>query len=215
VFARRVAVYKRLYLFLHHRDRLARLLEGSPHVQLLLAGKAHPQDDEAKWALRGLLSELRLPPVAAARMLYLEDYDMEMASRLVAGCDVWVNLPRPPLEASGTSGMKAALNGALNVSIPDGWWEEAHDGSNGWAVLGEDGKDHAEQDANDATAFMDLLEREVVPLFIDRDETGIPRGWMKRMRSSLRSVGSRFVAGRMMAEYVEGFYGPAASSGPD
>jgi starch phosphorylase len=207
VFARRVATYKRLYLLGRDPERAVKLLGGDRPVQMVLAGKAHPQDSGAKVTLRGVL-DFRgdLPPEVAARVAYLEDYDMRMASRLASGCDVWVNLPRPPLEASGTSGMKAALNGAINLSVPDGWWEEAHDGSNGWIIVGDAWGNAEEQDANDARAFLDLLEREVVPLFHDRDESGVPRGWVRMAKASLRTAGARFGAGRMMDDYLQRYY---------
>ena len=199
-FARRVALYKRLYLLTQDRARADRLLEGPP-VQVLIAGKAHPDDDEAKRSLQALFAH-RWGRGAGLRVTYLEDYDLLLARRLVSGCDLWLNLPRPPLEASGTSGMKAALNGGLNLSVPDGWWAEAHDGTNGWAIGGEVSPDPEAQDAADARALFDLVEREVVPLFYDRDEAGIPRGWLAKTKASLRSVGPRFSASRMMDDYV-------------
>jgi starch phosphorylase len=131
---------------------------------------------------------------------------MATAALMVCGCDVWLNVPRPPLEASGTSGMKAALNGALNVSVLDGWWEEAFDGANGWGITGDPSLPADEQDERDAGALYDLLEREVGPLFFDRDEAGVPRGWVARMKASLRTVGPLFTAARMLQEYVSKVY---------
>lgn len=206
-FARRVATYKRLYLLIQDSDRALRILTGPPPVQLFLAGKAHPKDEEAKGVLQNLFGLGRTARVAS-RVAYLEDYDIAMAARLVSGCDVWVNLPRRPLEASGTSGMKAALNGGLNLSVLDGWWAEAYDGVNGWAVDGSESQDPSEQDGADSTAFYDLLEREVLPLFYDRDETGIPRGWVRRVKTSLRTAGSTFTTARTLGEYVERVYRP-------
>lgn len=206
-FARRVATYKRLYLLTYDSDRALRILMGPPPVQLFLAGKAHPRDEEAKGVLQNLFGLGRTARVAS-RVAYLEDYDIAMAARLVGGCDVWVNLPRRPLEASGTSGMKAALNGGLNLSVLDGWWAEAYDGVNGWAVDGSESQDPSEQDGADSTAFYDLLEREVLPLFYDRDETGIPRGWVRRVKTSLRTAGSTFTTARTLGEYVERVYRP-------
>jgi starch phosphorylase len=132
---------------------------------------------------------------------------MELARHLVAGCDVWVNLPRPPLEASGTSGMKAALNGGLHLSVLDGWWAEAFDGGNGWAIASDPQLDPEAQDARDAAALLDLLEREVVPLFHDRDGAGLPRGWLRRVKASLRTALVGFGAGRMLRDYAERAYG--------
>jgi starch phosphorylase len=137
---------------------------------------------------------------------FLEDYDIGLASLLTAGCDVWINLPRPPLEASGTSGMKAAFNATLNLSVLDGWWAEAYDGTNGWAIADTQEDNHAVQDARDALALYDLLEREVIPLFYDRDANGIPRGWVARMKACLRTIGPRFCATRMLDDYVRNIY---------
>jgi starch phosphorylase len=125
---------------------------------------------------------------------------------MVAGCDVWINLPTPPMEASGTSGMKAAVNGGLNLSVLDGWWEEAYDGTNGWAIASDPRLDTAERDAADADALYGLLEREVLPLFHDRDAAGIPRDWLRRVKASLRTVGPRFSAARMLGDYVRSVY---------
>ncbi len=140
--------------------------------------------------------------------MYLEDYDLGVASTVVAGCDVWVNLPRPPLEASGTSGMKAALNGVLNLSVLDGWWAEAYDGANGWAIDGDVDADEQAQDRRHASALFDLLERHVVPLFHDRDDVGVPRGWVSMMRRSLQTIGPFVAAGRMVSDYADRIYAP-------
>jgi starch phosphorylase len=199
-FARRVALYKRLYLLIHDPERADRLLEGRP-VQVILAGKAHPDDHDAKQSLKTLF-EHRWGRRAGLRVTYLEDYGLALAHRLVSGCDLWLNLPRPPLEASGTSGMKSALNGGLNLSVPDGWWAEAFDGTNGWAFGGATSDDHQRQDAEDARDLYDLVEREVIPLFYDRGEDGIPHGWLARVKASLRSIGPRFCAARMMDDYT-------------
>jgi starch phosphorylase len=204
-FARRLATYKRMHLFTDHSERLLRLLEGQRPVQLLFAGKAHPLDDGAKEILKQLFA-LKSDPRVAGRVAFLEDYDMGKASLMVAGCDVWVNLPRPPQEASGTSGMKAAFNGTLNLSVLDGWWAEAYDGRNGWAIDGTPDDDHGAKDGRDGAALFDLLENEVVPLFYDRDANGVPRGWIKRMKASLRTVCPRFCATRMLDEYCTKIY---------
>ena len=204
-FARRVAAYKRLTLLVHDPVRVAHLLDGAAPVQVVLAGKAHPQDDEAKRRLQALF-ELRWRPEAASRVAYVEDYDIGVASQMVWGCDVWVNLPRPPLEASGTSGMKNALNGGLNVSVLDGWWEEACDDTNGWGIPSDPSADPELQDARDATAFYDTMEREVIPAFYDRDENGVPHEWVQRMKRSLITNAPRFSATRMMQDYLHGTY---------
>ncbi|NJN45630.1 MAG: alpha-glucan family phosphorylase [Candidatus Competibacteraceae bacterium] len=204
-FARRLATYKRLSLVVQDAERALRLLDGSRPIQFLFAGKAHPRDDDAKRTLQNMF-RLKTDPRIAGRVAFLEDYDMGTASLLVAGCDVWVNLPRPPLEASGTSGMKAAFNGTLNLSVLDGWWAEAYDGTNGWAIDGTEDPDHAAKDIRDATAFYDLLENELVPLFYDRDGQDIPRGWVKRMKACIRTISPRFCATRMIDEYVGKIY---------
>jgi starch phosphorylase len=201
-FARRLATYKRLYLLTYDRARALRLLQGAHPIQILIAGKAHPQDEEAKRVVQQQLFPLRSAEVVGRRVCYLEDHDLSMAIELVRGCDVWVNLPRPPLEASGTSGMKSALNGGLNLSVLDGWWDEAYDGSNGWGINGEVVADHAAQDARDAAALYDLLEQEVVPLYYDRDDQGIPRKWVRRIKRSLTTIGPHFCSQRMLEDYL-------------
>jgi starch phosphorylase len=205
-FARRVATYKRLHLFMRQLARGLRLLQNDRQpIQVVVAGKAHPQDEEAKQSLRAVL-ELRRTPLVGSRVAFLEDHDLHMARYLVAGVDVWVNVPRPPLEASGTSGMKVALNGGLNLSVLDGWWIEAYDGENGWAISSPDG-DAAAQDEHDAGALYDLLEREVVPLFYDRDQAGLPRRWIGRVKTSMQRLIPRFSAERMVGEYLSALYG--------
>jgi starch phosphorylase len=204
-FARRVATYKRLELLTRDPDRTLALLEGPRPVQVVLAGKAHPRDEEAKHALQRLFA-LKSSPVVGRRVAYLDDYDLATAAMLVQGCDLWLNLPRPPLEASGTSGMKSAFNGGLQLSVLDGWWAEAYDESNGWALPGEIMDDAIAQDERDAGLLHELLGEEIVPAFYDRDERGLPVRWLKRMRASLTSLGPRFCASRMLAQYVEGPY---------
>jgi glycogen phosphorylase len=144
-------------------------------------------------------------------VVYLDDYDLATGATLVRGCDVWLNLPRPPLEASGTSGMKSVFNGGLQLSVLDGWWAEAYDGSNGWALSGETTGDVMAQDARDAEALHQLLGEEVVPSFYDRDEDEVPTAWIERMRASLRTLGPRFCATRMLAQYAEGPYRQSAA----
>ncbi len=204
-FARRVAAYKRLGLLIHESDRARQLLHGPMSIQVVLAGKAHPSDEEAKHLLKRVFSE-KWGLNGPERVAFLEDYDMGMAAQLVSGCDVWINVPRPPLEASGTSGMKASLNGALNLSVLDGWWSEAYDGTNGWAIEGDGSLDPDEQDARDGHALYDILENEVAPLFYERDRSGVPAGWVRRVKASLRTIGPRFCATRMMREYLENTY---------
>jgi starch phosphorylase len=204
-FARRLATYKRLHLLTYDLPHMLSLLSGERPLQLLLAGKAHPMDDCAKSIVQSLFRSRRAPFVGQ-RVAYLHDYDLELASHLVAGCDVWVNLPRPPLEASGTSGMKAALNGSLNLSVLDGWWAEAYDGTNGWAIDGDVDRDEEAQDRRHAAALLRLLEGEVVPRFHDRDAAGIPRAWLAMVRSSIRTAGQHFSAERMLADYASRVY---------
>jgi starch phosphorylase len=204
-FARRNATYKRLGLLTHDPDRALALLAGPRPVQFVLAGKAHPSDDEAKRVVQELFG-FKYAPHVAERVVYLHDYDLGMAARLVQGCDVWLNLPRPPLEASGTSGMKAVINGGLNLSVLDGWWAEAYDHANGWALSGDLDFDANAQDARDAAALYDLLEQHVVPAFYDRDTDGVPRAWLTRMRASIRTLAPAFGAGRMLADYTERVY---------
>jgi len=204
-FARRVATYKRLDLLTRDPEWTLALLGGEEPVQVVLAGKAHPRDDEAKSVLKGLFG-LKHARVIGERVVFLDDYDLGSAAWLVRGCDVWLNLPRPPLEASGTSGMKSAFNGGLQLSVLDGWWAEAYDGENGWGIGGETSDDPAAQDAADAATLHRVLGEEVLPAFYERDGDGLPRAWIARMRASLQSLGPRFNASRMLSEYLNGLY---------
>lgn len=200
-FARRVALYKRIALLTRDPERGLRLLGAAERpIQLVIAGKAHPRDDEAKAALRRVL-EMRRAPHVGSRIVFLEDYDLHMAPRLVAGVDVWLNLPRPPLEASGTSGMKVVLNGGLNLSVLDGWWLEADATETGWAIETPEG-DADVQDDHDARALFDLLEHEVLPAFYDRDAEGLPRRWLARVKTSMQRLIPRFSTERMLREYT-------------
>jgi starch phosphorylase len=189
-------------------ERLVRLLSSSERpVQFLFAGKAHPADEPGKSLLREVVAAARAHP----RLVFLADYDIELARRLVQGCDVWLNNPRRFLEASGTSGMKAGANGVLNLSVLDGWWEEGYRPGAGWAIpsgatLDRPGAD----DAAEAEALYRLLEREVIPAFYERDGQGLPRRWLQMMKASIRLVGARFSARRMLMDYFEQAYGPAA-----
>jgi len=209
-FARRVAAYKRLSVLIRDPERVLWLLRGWPPVQMVMAGKAHPHDDEGKAILRQVFV-LKKEPGMADRVAFLEDYDLHVARQMVWGCDVWLNLPRVPLEASGTSGMKAALNGALNLSVLDGWWDEAFDGTNGWGIESDPGLDPAQQDDHDAAALYETLQRDVIPMFNDRDEQGIPREWLACVKSSLKSIGPRFGAGRMLGDYLGSMYAVAST----
>jgi glycogen phosphorylase len=204
-FARRLATYKRLHLLLQSAERIVDLLHGKRSVQILLAGKAHPRDDDGKRSLQALFSAKGIPEISH-RVAYLDDYDLSIGARLVRGCDVWVNVPRPPLEASGTSGMKSAVNGGLQLSVLDGWWAEAYDGTNGWALPGDVDDDHATQDARDAGELLRLLYDEVVPAFYDRDDDGLPRAWLARVKASLRTNGPEFSASRMLRDYARRVY---------
>ena len=204
-FARRVATYKRLHLLTRQLDRGLKLLANrSRPIQLVVAGKAHPADDEAKQTLRALM-DTRHAPHVGSRIVYLEDYDLHLASTIVAGVDLWLNFPRPPLEASGTSGMKVVLNGGLNLSVLDGWWEEAWDGENGWAIASVPGDPQVQDDQDAARAF-DLLEQEIVPAFYDVDDCGVPQRWLARVRASLQGLAPRFSAERMLRDYLTGLY---------
>ena len=210
-FARRLATYKRLYLLTYDRERSVRILTGEPPVQLLLSGKAHPLDEGGKGVLQDIFNLKKNDERLAGRVVVLEDYDLSTATHLVSGCDVWVNLPRRPLEASGTSGMKACFNGVLQLSVLDGWWAEAYDGANGWAIPGDEDPDPAVMDARDAADFYDVLEREVIPMFYDRGDDRVPHAWCDRMKASLATNVPRFSATRMVDDYVARIY-PAAPS---
>jgi starch phosphorylase len=209
-FARRIATYKRLGLLVQDPDRMLALLAGDRPIQVVLAGKAHPRDEAAKYVLQSLF-HLKGAPLVGEHVIFLDDYDLASAAALVRGCDVWLNVPRPPLEASGTSGMKSVMNGGLQVSVLDGWWAEAYDGANGWALPGDVEPDHGAADARDAGELYRLLEAEVVPAFYNRDVDGLPPAWVARMRASLRTLGPRFCATRMVREYVERSYSAAAA----
>ena len=213
-FARRFASYKRASLIFRDQERLKRILNNPERpVQIVFAGKAHPADEPGK-ALIQFVYQMSQQPGFAGRILFLEDYDINMARHLVSGVDVWLNNPRRPLEASGTSGQKAALNGAPSLSVLDGWWVEGYDGENGWAI-GEERKypDEAAQDEADALSLYRLLEDEVVPLFYQRDEHGLPCAWLDKMRAAIASVAPTFSLNRMLKEYVTVYYMPAAIQG--
>jgi starch phosphorylase len=210
-FARRVPSYKRLTLMLNDPAQLSQLLNDPARpLQIVVAGKAHPADEGGKGLIQQMVQYSDSPDVRR-RIVFLPDYDMAMAHALVQGCDVWLNNPLRPLEACGTSGMKAALNGGLNVSVRDGWWDEWYDGANGWEIPSADGvADQARRDDLEATALYELLAKSVTPLYYDRDADGIPLGWVERIRHTLRSLGPKVQAERMVREYVSTLYVPAA-----
>ncbi|MDT5276395.1 MAG: glycogen phosphorylase, partial [Mycobacterium sp.] len=212
-FARRVPTYKRLTLMLRDPDRLEQLLldEEKP-IQLIVAGKSHPADDGGKALIQQVVQFADRPEVRH-RIAFLPDYDMSMARLLYWGCDVWLNNPLRPLEACGTSGMKSALNGGLNLSIRDGWWDEWYDGENGWAIPSASGvTDDDRRDSLEAAALYDLLQKSVAPKFYERDEHGVPRRWIEMVRHTLQTLGPKVLASRMVRDYVEGYYLPAAQS---
>lgn len=212
-FARRVPTYKRLTLMLRDPDRLrALLLDPDRPVQLVIAGKSHPADDGGK-ALIQQIVRFADDPEVRHRIVFLPDYDMSMARYLYWGCDVWLNNPLRPLEACGTSGMKSALNGGLNLSIRDGWWDELYDGDNGWAIPTADGvSDPERRDTLESNALYELIDSQVAPRFYDRAADGVPGQWMAMVRHTLATLGPRLQASRMVQEYVEGYYAPAARS---
>jgi glycogen phosphorylase len=212
-FARRVPSYKRLTMMLHDPERFtALLLDPERPVQIVIAGKAHPADDGGKLMIQQMVRFADDPRVRH-RIVFLPDYDMALGRAMTAGCDVWLNNPLRPLEACGTSGMKAALNGALNLSILDGWWDEWFDGHNGWAIPSADGiADPERRDELEAAALYDLLGQSVAPLFYDRDADGLPRRWLEMVAHTLRTLGPRAQATRMVREYVTSLYLPAAGS---
>jgi starch phosphorylase len=210
-FARRAASYKRLTLMLSDPERLKKILTHPERpVQLIMAGKAHPADDGGKKLIQAIV-QLGDDPELRQRVVYLPNYDMAMAQPLYPGCDVWLNNPLRPYEACGTSGMKAALNGGLNLSILDGWWDEWYDGNNGWAIPSADGVDDEDRrDDLEANALYDLIENDVAPRFYDVDDNGVPQRWIEMVRHTLRSLGPKVISSRMVQEYVEKLYQPAA-----
>ena len=213
-FARRFATYKRATLIFRDIDRLKEmLLDIHRPVQLLFAGKAHPADDPGKMLIQNVYNFAKHNRLGG-RVAFVEDYDMHMARYLVQGVDVWLNTPRRPREASGTSGQKAALNGVPNLSILDGWWAEAYNGVNGWAIgLGAEYDDQVKQDEEDAKSLYEILEDEIVPLYYDRDRDQIPRGWVEIMRESIKSNAPFFSTRRMVKEYAEIYVDTIRSNG--
>jgi glycogen phosphorylase len=209
-FARRFTGYKRPELVFHDAERLARILNASGRtVQIVFAGKSHPADDIGKHHLQQVYRRA-LDPLFAGRVAFVDDYDLHVAHFMVQGCDVWLNNPRKPMEASGTSGMKAAINGVPHLSIGDGWWAEGSTGANGWVIDGHVASDNYDAvDAADADALYRLLEEEVVPAFYDRDARNVPHRWIATVKESIRTVAPRFSARRMVKEYAERMYSSA------
>jgi starch phosphorylase len=212
-FARRVPTYKRLTLMLSDPDRLEQLLLSQKRpIQLIVAGKSHPADDGGKALIQQVVRFADRPEVRH-RIAFLPDYDMSMARLLYWGCDVWLNNPLRPLEACGTSGMKSALNGGLNLSIRDGWWDEWYDGENGWEIPSADGlADETRRDELESSALYSLLEEAVTPKFYDRNEHGVPPRWIEMVRHTVQTLGPKVLASRMVRDYVEQYYTPAAES---
>jgi len=210
-FARRFATYKRANLILTDLDRLANLLNNpNRRVQIIFAGKAHPRDNPGKDLIRQIVHSCRMEPFRQS-MVFLEDYDMNVARYLVQGVDVWLNTPLRPMEASGTSGMKVAANGGMNVSVLDGWWAEGYSPEVGWAIGSGETYDELEyQNAVESQALYDLLEKEIVPLFYDRGPDYLPRGWIRRMKLAMGQLAPMFNTNRMVRQYAENFYAPAA-----
>ena len=210
-FARRFATYKRADLILSDAHRLTHIVSDPDRpVQVIFAGKAHPADDEGRAVLAHVVEASRRIGTAG-RIFFIEDYDLRIAHFLVTGVDVWLNTPRRPLEASGTSGMKAAVNAVPSVSVLDGWWDEAFDGTNGWAI-GRPWDGRPGSDAEDAATLYGVLEEEVIPAFFERDEDGIPRRWMAFMRGALETGVTRFSSDRLLADYVTELYRPIAEA---
>jgi starch phosphorylase len=210
-FARRFATYKRANLILADMERLASMVNDAKRpVQFVFAGKAHPLDEPGKRVLQQIAQMMRNAQFGD-KFVFVEDYDINVGRHFVQGVDVWLNNPRRPLEASGTSGQKVVLNGGLNLSVLDGWWAEAYDGQNGFAI--GTGRTHTNMDVHDTRDGEDLyrvLRDEVIPLYYQRDHDGLPRGWIKRMKRTIRTLGWRFNADRMVKDYTLKCYVPAA-----
>ncbi len=208
-FARRFATYKRGTLILRDIERLTKILGSKDMpVQIIFAGKAHPKDMEGKNLIKDIIHAARINGLGH-RLVFIENYNIDVARYLVQGCDVWLNNPRRPLEASGTSGMKAAANGVLNLSVLDGWWDEGYTPETGWAIgHGEDYEDHSVQDAVESKNLYDVIEKDIIPLFYNRGSDGLPREWVSKMKSSMTTLNPVFNTNRMVREYAKSFYLP-------
>ncbi len=205
-FARRFATYKRANLILSDRARFEKLFgDKSRPIQLIFSGKAHPRDFEGKKLIKEFFNFANSSDIARGRIIFLNDYDISVSRSLVQGVDLWLNTPRRPLEACGTSGMKVLANGGLNLSILDGWWDEAYSAMNGWAIgNGSEIQNSAEQDAVDSEALYDVLEKQVIPEFFDRpDDMRIPHKWVGKMKNSIATLSPRFNTSRMVMEYAQ------------
>jgi starch phosphorylase len=213
-FARRFAPYKRAYIILKDIERLERILTNEKRpAQVIFAGKAHPQDQQGKELIKQIIQTSKRESLRR-HMVFLEDYDMDIARAMVQGVDIWLNTPRRPNEACGTSGMKAVANGALHLSILDGWWDEGYDREIGWAIgNGEEYDDHVFQDDLESRALFDILEKEILPIFYDKGPDGIPRRWVTMMKASMHKLCPVFNTHRMVSEYWDRFYVPAAERG--
>jgi starch phosphorylase len=206
-FARRFATYKRAPLVFQQLENVVRLARDAAHpVQFIFAGKAHPRDDDGKRYIQHII-HLSQYTELKGHLVFIENYDVHVARQMVSGCDVWLNNPRRPLEASGTSGMKAGCHGCLNLSILDGWWREGYDGTNGFAI-GEDSHPDSveEQDRTDSANLYKVLTEEVIPCFFDRDAQGIPRRWLQKIRHAMVTLVPQFHTGRVVQEYTEKYY---------
>jgi starch phosphorylase len=206
-FARRFATYKRAPLIFTHFERILSLFNDSKRpIQIVFSGKAHPRDDEGKKFIQKII-EFTKHPNLFGKVIFIENYDMNVARYLISGADVWLNNPRRPLEASGTSGQKIAINGGMNCSIMDGWWREAYDGKNGWSIGGdEQPADLHVQDVRDSENLFTVLSEEIIPEFYDRDSQGIPVKWIKRMRRAIATLVPQYNTHRMVADYVQKYY---------
>lgn len=213
-FARRFAPYKRAHLILRDIERLERILTNDKHpAQIIFAGKAHPQDHPGKELIKQLVQTANKESLRR-HMVFLEDYDLDIARTMVQGVDIWLNTPRRPLEACGTSGMKAVANGALHLSVLDGWWDEGYEREIGWAIgNGEEYEDHSFQDELESRALYDMLEKDIIPIFYERGADGLPRRWVSMMKASMHKLCPMFNTHRMVSEYWERFYMPAAERG--
>ena len=210
-FARRFTSYKRADLIFTDMDRLKKMFNDRwKPVQVVFAGKAHPSDEQGKRILQRVVS-FAMDPAFAGRVAFVENYDEQLAQYLVHGVDVWLNNPLPPLEACGTSGMKASLNGVPHLSIPDGWWIEGYNGKNGWSFGSDEVGDTKDRDASDAAALYSILENEIIPLYYAVGDDGIPEGWVRVMKEAMKRTGPQFSTRRMLKEYLENFYRDAIS----
>jgi starch phosphorylase len=209
-FARRFTEYKRPYLILSDIERLKRIITNSARpVQIIFAGKSHPADYQSKQLLKQVY-QVALDRRFQGRIAFVEDYDLNVSRELVRGVDVWLNTPRRLQEACGTSGMKASMNGVINLSIRDGWWDEGYNGKNGWAIDSFQGGGPEQEDRKDSESLYNLLENEIAPLYYERDRKGVPHQWIKVVKEAIKTITPAFSACRMMKDYTQQMYLPAA-----